>query len=92
MLFEVRADQEIGPDGIEPTAVVAVHAAGSDPDVPEDPLPTTLCGRPCPRCAAAPSSPGALTGLSPRLDLDAIAPDSVPSPQLVSAERAGRLP
>ncbi|RKE17265.1 hypothetical protein [Streptomyces sp. TLI_171] len=43
VLFALRADQEIGPDGVEP-AVVAVHAAGSDPDVPEDPLPTTLCG------------------------------------------------
>ena len=24
--------------------VLAVHAAGADPDVPEDPLPVTLCG------------------------------------------------
>ncbi|MFF2630916.1 hypothetical protein ACFVUN_34775 [Kitasatospora griseola] len=38
MLLEVR------PDAAEPT-VIAVHAAGPDPDVPEDPLPVTLCGR-----------------------------------------------
>ncbi|MFE7558541.1 hypothetical protein [Kitasatospora sp. NPDC057500] len=42
MLFEVEPDQEIGPDGVE--RVVLVHAAGADPDAPEDPLPQTLCG------------------------------------------------
>ncbi|WP_033825830.1 MULTISPECIES: hypothetical protein [unclassified Kitasatospora] len=44
VLFELEPDAEIGPDGVEPV-VLAVHAAGSDPDVPEDPLPRTLCGR-----------------------------------------------
>ncbi|WP_189277509.1 hypothetical protein [Kitasatospora griseola] len=44
VLFEVRAAQQAGPGGDEPV-VVAVHAAGSDPDVPEDPLPITLCGQ-----------------------------------------------
>ncbi|GAB2717520.1 hypothetical protein [Kitasatospora kifunensis] len=29
----------------EPTAVRRVHAAPSDPDVPGDPGPTTVCGR-----------------------------------------------
>ncbi|GGR02800.1 hypothetical protein [Kitasatospora griseola] len=44
VLFEVRPGGEAGSGVAEP-AVVAVHAAGSDPDVPEDPLPMTLCGR-----------------------------------------------
>ncbi|MBT2408762.1 MULTISPECIES: hypothetical protein [unclassified Streptomyces] len=43
VLFELEADQAIGPDGVEPV-VLQVHAAGADPDVPEDPLPRTLCG------------------------------------------------
>ncbi|WP_157032492.1 hypothetical protein [Kitasatospora cheerisanensis] len=43
VLFVLRADQEVGSGGVE-SAVVAVHAVGADPDVPEDPLPTTLCG------------------------------------------------
>ncbi|MEU7553739.1 hypothetical protein AB0B01_15565 [Streptomyces sp. NPDC044571] len=43
VLFELAADRALGPDGVEPV-VVAVHAAGADPDVPQDPLPRTLCG------------------------------------------------
>lgn len=43
VLFELEPDQALGPEGVEP-AVLAVHAAGADPDVPEDPLPRTLCG------------------------------------------------
>ncbi|MER7846899.1 hypothetical protein ABTZ03_23450 [Kitasatospora sp. NPDC096077] len=45
VLFELEPapDGAPGPDGVEP-AVLAVHAAGGDPDVPEDPLPRTLCG------------------------------------------------
>jgi len=42
VLFELEPDQEIGPDGVEPV-VLLVHAAGADPDAPEDPLPRTLC-------------------------------------------------
>ncbi|GAA1387097.1 hypothetical protein GCM10009639_11770 [Kitasatospora putterlickiae] len=44
VLYELEPARVLGPDGVEP-AVAAVHAAGSDPDVPEDPLPSTLCGR-----------------------------------------------
>ncbi|MFJ5927577.1 hypothetical protein ACIQF6_33780 [Kitasatospora sp. NPDC092948] len=44
VLFEVRPDRDTGLDGTGPV-VTAVHVAGSDPDVPEDPLPATLCGR-----------------------------------------------
>ncbi|MFJ8444366.1 hypothetical protein [Kitasatospora griseola] len=44
VLIELDADHETGPSGSDP-AVVAVHAAGPDPDVPLDPLPVTLCGR-----------------------------------------------
>lgn len=43
VLLELEQDQALGPDGVEPV-VIAVHAAGADPDVPEDPLPRTLCG------------------------------------------------
>ncbi|MGF1432528.1 hypothetical protein [Kitasatospora sp. LaBMicrA B282] len=43
VLFELEQDEALGPDGVEPR-VVAVHVAGADPDVPEDPLPRTLCG------------------------------------------------
>ncbi|WP_051653003.1 hypothetical protein [Kitasatospora cheerisanensis] len=43
VLVERDADQGVGPGGADP-AVVAVHAAGPDPDVPLDPLPVTLCG------------------------------------------------
>lgn len=43
VLYEVEPDQALGPDGVEP-AVLAVHAAGADSDVPEDPQPRTLCG------------------------------------------------
>ncbi|MET9181105.1 hypothetical protein AB0F92_40605 [Kitasatospora aureofaciens] len=43
VLFELEQDEALGPDGVEPV-VCAVHAAGGDPDVPEDPLPRTLCG------------------------------------------------
>ncbi|WP_406511200.1 hypothetical protein OG851_01175 [Streptomyces sp. NBC_00161] len=43
VLFELEPDQAIGPDGVEPV-VRGVHAAGADPDAPEDPLPQTLCG------------------------------------------------
>ncbi|WP_369184179.1 hypothetical protein [Streptomyces sp. Y1] len=32
------------PDEADPAFVRSVHAAASDPEVPEDPLPTTLCG------------------------------------------------
>ncbi|MCC9309094.1 hypothetical protein LN042_18740 [Kitasatospora sp. RB6PN24] len=44
VLFELAQGEALGPDGVEPV-LLAVHAAGSDPDVPEDPLPRTLCGR-----------------------------------------------
>ncbi|MFE7563448.1 hypothetical protein [Kitasatospora sp. NPDC057500] len=44
VLFELHAGQLLTPDRGEP-AIVAVHTAGADPDVPEDPLPSTLCGR-----------------------------------------------
>ncbi|MQS15666.1 hypothetical protein F7Q99_26200 [Streptomyces kaniharaensis] len=44
VLFELEQDEALGPEGVEPR-VVAVHAAGADPDVPEDPLPRTLCLR-----------------------------------------------
>ncbi|MFJ9827027.1 hypothetical protein ACIRSU_22045 [Streptomyces sp. NPDC101160] len=43
VLFELDPDAAIGPDGVEPV-VLLVHAAGSDPDVPEDPQGRTLCG------------------------------------------------
>ncbi|MFF3006531.1 hypothetical protein ACFVTF_27445 [Kitasatospora sp. NPDC057940] len=43
VLVELEPDVAIGADGVEP-AVIAVHAAGADPDVPEDPQPYTLCG------------------------------------------------
>lgn len=43
VLFELEMDQAIGPEGVEPV-VRGVHAAGADPDAPEDPLPQTLCG------------------------------------------------
>ncbi|MFF2145103.1 hypothetical protein [Kitasatospora sp. NPDC058190] len=43
VLFELEQDEALGPDGVEPV-VLAVHAAGADPEVPEDPLPRTLCG------------------------------------------------
>ncbi|PJN26006.1 hypothetical protein CG736_11435 [Kitasatospora sp. CB02891] len=43
VLVERDTDRETGPSGVEP-AVVAVHASGSGPDVPLDPLTVTLCG------------------------------------------------
>lgn len=44
VLFELdQAAQAEGPVGEEP-AVLLVHAAGQDPDVPEGPLPRTFCG------------------------------------------------
>ncbi|MER6302943.1 hypothetical protein ABT247_25780 [Kitasatospora sp. NPDC001539] len=43
VLFELEQDEALGPDGVEPV-VLAVHAAGADPDAPEDPLQRTLCG------------------------------------------------
>ncbi|MGE7438022.1 hypothetical protein [Kitasatospora sp. NPDC001175] len=43
VLLELARDEAIGPEDVEP-AVLAVHAAGADPDAPEDPLPRTLCG------------------------------------------------
>ncbi|MEU1282662.1 hypothetical protein [Kitasatospora sp. NPDC005856] len=43
VLFEMAPDQALGPEGVGP-GVVAVHAAGQDPDVPEDPQARTLCG------------------------------------------------
>lgn len=43
VLFELEPEGELGPEGVGP-AVIAVHAAGADPDVPEDPQPYTLCG------------------------------------------------
>ncbi|MER7583749.1 hypothetical protein [Kitasatospora sp. NPDC097691] len=44
VLFELESDQVLGAEGVGP-GVLAVHAAGADPDVPEDPQPTTLCQR-----------------------------------------------
>ncbi|MFF7456602.1 hypothetical protein [Kitasatospora sp. NPDC008115] len=44
VLFELHPGQVLDPDRAEP-AVIAVHAAGADPDVPEDPQASTLCGR-----------------------------------------------
>ncbi|MFD7454606.1 hypothetical protein [Kitasatospora sp. NPDC059827] len=38
ILFELDADQD-------PPTVALVHAAGADPDAPEDPQDRTLCGR-----------------------------------------------
>ncbi|MFD4394187.1 hypothetical protein [Kitasatospora sp. NPDC058478] len=43
VLFELEPDEALGPDGVEPV-VLTVHAAGADPDVPEDPQAQTLCG------------------------------------------------
>ncbi|MFI9157534.1 hypothetical protein [Kitasatospora aureofaciens] len=43
VLFELEQDEALGPDGVE-QVVLAVHAAGADPDAPEDPLSSTLCG------------------------------------------------
>ncbi|MET8631017.1 hypothetical protein ABZW30_46305 [Kitasatospora sp. NPDC004669] len=43
VLFEVDQAQAESPEGEAP-AVLLVHAAGQDPEVPEDPLPRTLCG------------------------------------------------
>ncbi|WP_147409097.1 hypothetical protein [Kitasatospora xanthocidica] len=43
VLFEMEPDEAPGADGVEPP-VLAVHAAGADADVPEDPQPRTLCG------------------------------------------------
>ncbi|MFB6887741.1 hypothetical protein ACFCX4_00290 [Kitasatospora sp. NPDC056327] len=44
VLFELHPGQAVDPGQGEP-AIVAVHAAGADPDVPEDPQASTLCGR-----------------------------------------------
>ncbi|WP_316521224.1 hypothetical protein [Kitasatospora brasiliensis] len=43
VLFEMEPGEALRPDSLGPP-VLAVHAAGADPDVPEDPLPKTLCG------------------------------------------------
>ncbi|MGA5820949.1 hypothetical protein ACPC54_24155 [Kitasatospora sp. NPDC094028] len=43
VLFELEPEGELGPEGVGP-ALIAVHAAGADPDAPEDPQPYTLCG------------------------------------------------
>ncbi|WBP89523.1 hypothetical protein [Kitasatospora cathayae] len=43
VLFEMEPDQALGAEGVGP-GVLQVHAAPADPDVPEDPLPQTLCG------------------------------------------------
>ncbi|MGW4894796.1 hypothetical protein ACWEQL_21385 [Kitasatospora sp. NPDC004240] len=43
VLFELGQDEAIGAEGVEPV-VLAVHAAGSGPGMPEEPLPHTLCG------------------------------------------------
>ncbi|GAB2696231.1 hypothetical protein [Kitasatospora kifunensis] len=43
VLFELEQEGALGSDGVEPVVLV-VHAAGADPDVPEDPLGVTLCG------------------------------------------------
>ncbi|MEU3559719.1 hypothetical protein [Kitasatospora sp. NPDC006786] len=43
VLFEMEPDEALGADGAE-QQVLAVHAAGADPEVPEDPLSRTLCG------------------------------------------------
>lgn len=60
VLFELEPDRAIGPDGVEPV-VVRVHAAGADPDVPEDPAPRTLCGKdtdPMEHAHYRPAAPG----------------------------------
>ncbi|MDH6129612.1 hypothetical protein [Kitasatospora sp. GP82] len=60
VLFELEPDQTIGLEGVEP-AVLLVHAAGADPDVPEDPLPRTLCQKdtaPMEHSHYSPSRPG----------------------------------
>ncbi|MFJ6380098.1 hypothetical protein ACIQI7_08870 [Kitasatospora sp. NPDC092039] len=43
VLYELDPADGLASDDGEPV-VVAVHAAGADPDVPQDPLPGTLCG------------------------------------------------
>ncbi|MFD7593314.1 hypothetical protein ACFV6D_09815 [Kitasatospora sp. NPDC059812] len=54
VLFELDPDQD-------PPAVALVHAAGADPDAPEDPQDRTLCGRdttPMEHAHYSPTRPG----------------------------------
>ena len=44
MLVLLEIDEGFDPEEMDPAFVRSVHAAASDPDVPEDPLPATLCG------------------------------------------------
>lgn len=47
VLLELEPSTEVVPDAGEAdigARVLWVHAAGADPDIPEDPLPRTLCG------------------------------------------------
>ncbi|MFJ8430484.1 hypothetical protein ACIQ9P_04170 [Kitasatospora sp. NPDC094019] len=60
VLYEVEARQALDLGDVEPSAL-AVHAAGADPDVPEDPQPRTLCGldtSPMEHAHYRPSRPG----------------------------------
>jgi hypothetical protein len=44
VLFELEQPQAESPEGGEPALLLA-HAAGQDTEIPEDPLPRTLCGK-----------------------------------------------
>ncbi|WP_459650216.1 hypothetical protein [Kitasatospora sp. Ki12] len=60
ILFELDQVEAESPEG-EELAVLLVHAAGQDPEVPEDPLPRTLCGedtRPMEHSHYQPGKPG----------------------------------
>lgn len=60
VLFELEPDQDLGAEGAGP-AVYLVHAAGADPEAPEDPQAWTLCGRdttPMEHAHYAPTRPG----------------------------------
>ncbi|GAA2154170.1 hypothetical protein GCM10009760_52790 [Kitasatospora kazusensis] len=51
-----------GGEPAEPSAVRLVHAAPSDPDIPGDPGPATVCGGTPPRCWSTTGSRNAPAG------------------------------
>ncbi|MFJ9847684.1 hypothetical protein ACIRYZ_46185 [Kitasatospora sp. NPDC101155] len=60
VLFELESDLDLGAEGVGP-AVLMVHAAGADPDAPEDPQAWTLCGKdttPMEHAHYSPTRPG----------------------------------
>ncbi|MER7671426.1 hypothetical protein ABTY61_23585 [Kitasatospora sp. NPDC096128] len=60
VLFELEPDQDRSAEGAGPV-VFLVHAAGADPEAPEDPQAWTLCGRdttPMEHAHYAPTRPG----------------------------------